>query len=504
MVRHPNRIETLIPGEQSVEFPTAPLGWVVLGDPNVPRTLAPTDYKEFSPRIGIAYSPDSKDGILGKLFGGPGKTSIRAAYGIFFTAIQDETLFDIVADAPYGQFWVSPAPTIMQIPFETRSDGSSQGGNHLPFTFPTPRQSANLDYSQFLPIGGSPGYWYKNRQTYAEHFNLTLQRAIGSKTVATVAYVGTEGHRLLTQVEANPGNAALCLSLRGSGVAPGTVQCGPNGENTTYTLPNGSLVYGTRGPFGDDFTSDSYQINTANSSYNSFQATLQRSAGDFTFLAAYTYSKSIDDASGYENVGSGNVRAQTNFTNYALSRNLSAFNVPNNFVISYSYAIPLDRGLRALPKRLTQGWSIAGITRFSNGLPVTISQSGDLSLVGSPGTDVPNFIGPLTIQNPRNGGPNGPNQYFAASAFTSGPLGGFGNASDRFFEGPGISNWDMSLHKNTTIREGMMIQFRAEYFNAFNHTQFMNPNGNFSSSQFGLVTTAQNPRIGQLSLKFLF
>ncbi len=499
-----DRIETLIPGEQSTQFPTAPTGWVVPGDPHVPRTLAPTDYKEFGPRFGLAYSPSNSGGLLGKIFGGPGKSSIRASFGIFYTAIQDETLFDIVADAPYGQFWVSAAPPIMQTPFLTRSDGSSQGGNHFPFAFPTPGHAASLDYSQFLPIGGSPGYWYQNRQPYAEHFNLTLQRALGTKTVMTIAYVGTEGHKLLTQVEANPGNAALCLSLRGSGVKAGTVQCGPNGENTTYTLPDGSQVFGTRGPFGDAFTSDSYQINAANSSYNSFQGTLQRKAGDFTFLAAYTFSKSIDDASGYQNVSGGNTRAQTNFTNYRLSRSLSAFNIPNNFVISYSYALPLDRGLRALPRRLTQGWSITGITRFADGFPVSILQSGDRSLVGSAGTDVPNFVGPLTVQNPRSPGPSGPNEYFNASAFASGPLGGFGNSSNRFFNGPGFSNWDMSLHKNTTLREGMMIQFRGEFFNVFNHAQFLNPNGNFSSSLFGYVTAARSPRIGQMSLKFLF
>jgi Carboxypeptidase regulatory-like domain len=499
-----NRIETLIPGEQSVLFPTAPVGWLVPGDPHVPRTLAPTDYKEFGPRVGLAYSPGATDGILGKIFGGPGKTSVRASFGIFYTAIQDETLFDIVADAPYGQFWVSAAPPIMQTPFLTRSDGSSQGGNHFPFTFPTPGQAASLDYSQFLPIGGSPGYWYQNRQPYAEHYNLTLQRSLGSTTVLTLAYVGTEGHRLLTQVEANPGNAALCLSLRGSGVAPGTVQCGPNGENTTYTLPNGTKVFGTRGPFGNALTSDSYQINAGNSNYNSFQATLQKKAGNFSFLAAYTFSKSIDDASGYETPGAGDTRAQTNFSNYRLSRSLSAFNIPNNFVISYSYAIPFDKWMHSMPRRLVQGWSVTGITRFANGFPVTVSESGDRSLAGSAGTDVPNIVGPVVIQNPRSGGPKGPNEYFSSSSFAAGPLGAFGDSSNRFFSGPGFSNWDLSLHKNTTLREGMSLQFRAEFFNVFNHAQFLNPSGNFSSSLFGYVTGARAPRIGQVSLKFLF
>ena len=126
-----DKIETLIPGVQPTQFPTAPLGWLVPGDPTSPngggkltRTLAPTDYKEFGPRIGLPYSPNTSEGFLGKIVGGRGKTSIRAAYGIYYTATEDLTLSDIVADAPYGQFWVAPQPPLMQEPSRTRSDGS--------------------------------------------------------------------------------------------------------------------------------------------------------------------------------------------------------------------------------------------------------------------------------------------------------------------------------------------------------------------------------------------
>jgi len=491
-----DKIETLVPGVQSTQFPTAPRGWLVPGDhPGIPRTLAPTDYKEFSPRLGFAWSPGTSEGLLGKVLGGAGKTSIRAAFGIYYTAIEDLTLFDIVADAPYGQYWVAPQPVLMQEPFRTRSDGSSQGV-HFPFIFPVPGSPANktLDYSIFLPIGGSPGYWYKNRQPYAEHFNLTIQRAVSNSMVMTLAYVGTEGHRLLTQVESNPGNPDLCLSLRGSGVMAGTAQCGPNGENGTYTRPDGTKVVGTRGPFGNDFTSNSYQINLGNSIYNSLQATLERRAADFNFLAAYTYSKSMDNSSAYGQ--------RTNFTNYRLSRSLSSFDLTHNFVASYSYALPLARGASGLAKKVAGGWSVAGITRFATGFPVTLSQSGDRSLIGSSGTDVPNYVGPLTRQDPRLPGPTRPNMFFSRDGFVSGPLGWFGNANRRFFHGPGLDNWDFALHKNTWIREGMNLEFRAEFFNFFNHTQFSNPNGNFNSSLFGYVSSARDPRIGQMSMKF--
>jgi hypothetical protein len=499
-----DKIETLIPGVQSTQFPTAPLGWLVPGDPTSPngtgkvaRTLAPTDLKEFGPRLGLAYSPSSSDGFLGKLLGGPGKSSIRASYGIYYTAIEDLTLFAIVADAPYGQFWVAPQPDLVQEPFRVRSDGSSLGV-HFPFIFPIPGSPANktLDYSIFLPIGGSPGYWYQNRQPYSEHYNLTLQRALSSSMVMTLAYVGSQGHRLLTAVESNPGDPNLCLSLRGTGVKAGTTQCGPNGENGTYTRPDGSQVIGTRGPFGNNFTSNSYQMNTANSNYNSFQATLERKAANFTFVAAYTFSKSMDNSSAYGQ--------KTNFTNYRLSRALSSFDVPHNFVFSYNYALPLDRALSRLPRRLTQGWSFGGITRFAFGFPVILSQSGDRSLVGSSGTDVPNFVGPLITYDPRMTSATGQHLFFSKDGFASGPLGGFGSSNVKFFHGPGFNNWDLALHKDTRITESMALQFRAEFFNVFNHAQFNNPTGNFNSSLFGAVTSARDPRIGQMSLKFLW
>jgi len=491
-----NKIETLIPGEQSVEFPTAPLGWVVPGDPHVPSTLAPTDYKEFGPRVGLAWSPNASEGWLGKLLGGPGKTSIRLAYGLYYTAIEDLTMFDEVADAPYGEYWASVQPPLMQTPFQSRADGSSQGV-HFPFVFPIPGSPANktLDYSVFLPISGSPGYFYKNRQPYSEHYNFTIQRSLGPSMVMSLAYVGTEGHRLLTEVESNPGNPNLCLSLRGSGVAAATAQCGPHGENGVYTLPNGVQVFGTRGPFGYDFGSNAYQMNTANSTYNSFQASLEKKAANMTFLASYTFSKALTDSSAYGQ--------WTNFSNYGLSKSLAEFDMTHNFVVSYAYQLPLAR-FNSLPRRLVEGWSINGITRFTTGFPVLISQSGDRSLVGSTGVDVPNRVGPVQIQDGRLAGPNGPNQYFLAGAFTSEPLGAFGNSSRAFFHGPGLNNWDFGLHKETAIRESMAVQFRAEFFNLFNHTQFNNPNGNFNSSQFGLVTSARSPRIGQLSLKFLW
>src|SRR5205807_3477872 len=317
-------------------------------------------------------------------------------------------------------------------PFLTRADGSSQT-QRFPFTLPVPGSAAikNLDWSVFLPITSSPGYLPGNKLPYGEHYNFSIQRELSSNMVMTLAYVGTEGHKLFAQYEANPGDANLCLSLRGSGVARGTLQCGPNQENAIFTRPDGSQVFGTRGPLGYNFGSNTYESTNANSAYNSFQATFERRASNLTFLAAYTFSKVMDNASGFSTM---------NFSNFHLSRALSSFDATHNFVISYNYALPFGAA-GVLPKRLTQGWSLNGITRFATGFPIAISQSGDRSLTGAGGVDRPDYIGGLVITPDVRDTPN--HQYFNKTAFTSEVLGAMGNANQRFFHGPGLNNWDI-------------------------------------------------------------
>ncbi|HSB13630.1 MAG TPA: TonB-dependent receptor [Bryobacteraceae bacterium] len=491
-----DKIETIVPGLQSVVFPTAPKGWVVPGDPGIPSTLSPTDYNNLGPRFGLAYSPGFSDGVLGKVFGGPGKTSIRLAYGIYYTAVEDLTLFYEVGDAPYGLYWPSIVPPLFEEPFRTRSDGSSQT-QRFPFKFPIPGDPAlkTLDYSIYLPIQSSPGYKTDNVQPYAMHFNFTIERTLSPSMILRLGYVGTQGRKLIAQYESNPGDPALCLSLRGSGVMEGTPECGRNGELGVYTRPDGTIVNGTRGPLGPNFGSNGYTATAANSSYNSLQVTLERKAADLTFLTAYTFGKAMDNSSGFNE--------WINFTNFGLSRSLSQYDITHNFVVSYNYAVPFDRWLGQ--NRFTSGWSLNGITRFATGFPVNIRQSGDYSLVGSGSTDVPDLVGSVRTQDPRNSGPNGEaNLYFFTDAFSLAPLGRFGNSNRRFFHGPGFNNWDFGVHKDTRIAESMAIQFRLEFFNLFNHAQFYNPAGNIRSAQFGQVSGARDPRIGQMSLKFLW
>lgn len=520
------KIQSIIPGEQSVLFPLSPKGFVYPGDPGVPKTLTPTRYHNFGPRIGLAYSPGFSDGALGKIFGGPGKTSIRASYGLYYTSIEDLNLFFEVADAPFGLYW-SSGNVLFDEPFRNRRDGTSQT-QRFPFSPPVPGSPANktLSFDIYEPISFSPGYDARNRLPYAEHFNFSIQRQLDRSTVLTLAYVGTEGHVLITSEEANPGDAALCMNLNAIGAfdtSSNSVGCGPHAEQDIFQLPgtttscltataNPGCVYGTRdmllnpnycpGPqtlcysFGNTYTRT-----MANSIYNAGQITVERKASDVTFLAAYTFAKALDNSSAFGDM--------VNFVNPRISRGLSSTDVKHNFVASYIWAMPFDRAFKGAPKRLTQGWQMQGITRVSTGFPIAMRQSrGDLSLTGSSSSDMPDQVGPVQIVDPRKANPGCPTSnntgcYFLPSAFARNTtLGSFGNVNRRFFHGPGFNNTDFGFLKRTAIREQMAFDIRVEFFNIFNHTQFNNPTGNISSGNFAVVTSARDPRIGQLSAKF--
>jgi hypothetical protein len=170
---------------------------------------------------------------------------------------------------------------------------------------------------------------------------------------------------------------------------------------------------------------------------------------------------------------------------------LSAFDITQNFVVSYNYQIPFERLLHAA-NRWTRGWEFSGITRFSTGLPVTLINYGDNSLLGAEPNGINNYgvdepdvtAGSLNLnRNPRNGQP-----YFNAGLFSENALGTPGDASRRYFHGPGMQNFDIAVLKNLRLTESKSLQFRLEAFNAFNHAKFFGPqsvDGNITSGTFG-------------------
>ena len=486
-----NQLQTLVLGEQSVVYPGAPRGLVFPGDPGIPSTLAPTRYGNLAPRIGLAWSPSPK-------------TSVRAGYGMFYTAFEGLSAGIMSANPPYGYSYTSPAPPLFETPFVTAATGQDNG-QRFPLPFPpfgaSPRNAdRSVNWATYLPLTGIPSFYRQNVPPYAENFTLSVERQFNASSFLRVAYVGAQAHHLLVIEEANPGNPALCLALsRPSEVLPGTATCGPFGESSAYVTPSGQAIQGTRGPFPAAFGGISYQKTIGNSNFNALEITVRRSAGPLELLAGYTYGKSIDQSS--------SLAEAVNPLNPSLDRAPSAFDMTHNFVASYRYAIPSPPRWKAA----LGGFELSGITRISTGFPVTLFNNEDTSLLGTVpnginnnGVDTPDFTpGALDVnRDPRNGQP-----AFNSALFSLPALGQIGTAARRFFYGPGIANFDMALAKNLSFSETRALQLRVEAFNLWNHAQFYGPaavNGNIGSANFGQITSAAPPRLVQLAMEFSF
>jgi hypothetical protein len=238
-----NQLQTYIPGAQSTLYPGAPQGFVVAGDPGVPRTIAPTSHANFAPRIGLAYAPAFSNGLGKIVFGESGKSSIRASYGLFYTAFPGLAAGIMYVVPPFGYNYLSPGPPLLATPFITAATGYNNG-QRFPFPFPLHSVSASnpdttVNWANFAPISADPFFDHRNRVPYLSNYMFSLQRQLSAAAVLTVSYVGNQGHRELALVSANPGNPALCLSLA-------SVGCGPFGEDSTYTTTSGQTYLGTR------------------------------------------------------------------------------------------------------------------------------------------------------------------------------------------------------------------------------------------------------------------
>ena len=516
---------TFVQGVQSATFPGAPLGYLVPGDPlpgggHIPAGIAPTPLNNFSPRFGLAYSPSVSEGLMSKLTGGPGKTSIRLGGGRFFTSPQGLTVAYPTGNPPYGLTYTSPESPVMETPFIGSLSGT-QYVQQFPVKVPSYNVSPTnpddtVNWSRYYPISGAGSVYYKNKTSYVMQYDLIVERQVGSNSLISVGYIGSLGRHLLTVHGANPGNPALCLSLsQPSEVAPGSPTCGPFNENLVFTRANGTVVNGTRGPFPNQIGTDAYYENMGNSHYNGLELTFKRTTGPLSFLASYTYSKSYDQTS--------NIQEQVDPYNYHRLDGISAFDLKHDFVVSYNYDLPFTHFLR--PNRFTSGWALSGVTRFASGVPVTFASQSDNYLVqvqnngvNATSIDMPQYDG---TGYKINRDPRKSKLLFNSDAFRPNALGTPGNSKRRMFYGPGIDNYDMALHKVTNFTESRSLELRLEMFNVFNHAQFYGGNsvdGNIGDQivgpggrvdpgnpgSFGTVTKAADPRIGQIAAKFRF
>ncbi|MGO9227932.1 MAG: carboxypeptidase regulatory-like domain-containing protein [Bryobacteraceae bacterium] len=476
-----NQLQTIVPGEQSLVYPGAPRGLVFPGDPGIPSTLAPARHTNFAPRAGVAYTR--------------GRTVARAGFGVFYTAFEGLSAGIMSANPPYGYDYDSLAPPLASNPFIGAADGVNVG-QRFPEPIPAFGASAanpdsSVDWSPYLPITGVPSFFHQNVTPYSESYTLSIEREVARGTLASIRYTGAQAHHLLVLISANPGNPALCLSLsQPQDVAPGTAACGPFGESGVYTTAAGTVIQGTRTTLSSQFAAVTYQKTIGNSNFNSLAATLRHSRGPIDLLAAYTYGKSLDQSS--------SLSEAVNPVNPNLCKAPSAFDLRHNFVASGNWKLPL-------------GFSLSGILRLSTGMPVTLYNNDDTSLLGTipnginnNGVDTPDYTpGNLSVNlNPRNGRP-----AFNTALFSLPALGQIGTADRRFFYGPGMANADLALHKNVNIGEHRTLELRIEAFNALNRAQFFGPaavDGNITSPSFGTIESSQPPRLLQLATKFAF
>jgi len=453
----------------------------------VPRSLAPPR-NNFSPRVGIAYSPASPAGgnFMEKLIGASGTTSIRAGYGMYYTAYEGLSAGIMSANPPYGYTYTSAAPPLFTNPFLVAATGVDAGQRfplqHVAYGASAAHPNAMVDWAQFEPLVGIPAVSPSDVTPYAQHWMMSVERNFGAGTLATISYVGTSSHHLLVLEEANPADPALCLSLGSA--------CGPFNEQAA------------RKTFGPQFGSVELQRTIANGNYNALEATLNHRTHGLEVLASYTYSKSIDQSAG--------LPEPVNPVDPSLSRGLSSFDLRHNFVASFDYTVPSFKtaGLR---RKVFSGWDVAGIARFTTGLPVTLLNNNDTSLLGT----IPNGINNNGVDTPEwNGGtlglntnPRGGKAVFDAAAFSLPALGTMGNARRRFFSGPGLENLDATVSREFHLGDDRAFELRGEGFNVFNHAQFFGAGaveGNISSGTFGNAVSAMPPRLMQVAGKFRF
>jgi hypothetical protein len=535
-------VQTFRPGQNSKTYPCTisnpdalgndstlaycPTGLVVPGDPGVPSGLTSTYYKAFAPRIGIAYSPNFTDGFLGKVLGSGGKTSIRAGWGLFYNPMEQLVLEQFGAEPPFGS---SPSfySTFFNTPF-IGQDGSVAANGFTGVLSPPKGQDPGwANYSPILLYGDFQPHL---RTQYTAQYNFSIQRELAKDLLWQINYVGSQGHRLLASHDINPGNPQTCLDLINLGQG-----CGPDSEDNPYqftlgqgqtlTLPNNQVVTGaaggtpiflagtrpysapncvTNGPnAGQDcpangnpiFTNIFAEDTIANSSYNSLQTMLEkRFSHGLQFQAAYTFSKSLDWASSFEET--------LNPFDFKKSRGLSLFNSAQRFVINYVWDVPVPK-YHGIAGKVLDDWQISGITQFQSGFPIRLQTQDDNELIGSLfffGTTAPQLDGKLQILNPKQPG----NYYLNPGQFSDPPLGTFATTPRSVCCGPGENQWDMTFSKRITLSEARYFQFRTDIFNLFNKTQFVNPDGNFSNSTFGQVLQARDPRLVQFALKFYF
>ncbi|HMH05194.1 MAG TPA: TonB-dependent receptor [Terriglobales bacterium] len=473
-----NRQTLWIPGRQSTVEPDAPNGLLYPGDKGVPAGLIPTFKKGFAPRVGFAWDPT-----------GSAKWLVTSAFGIFYE--------------PYytgqGGPLQSPisAPPFLQTPQVSLPNFADPFNGNPPIDGEFSKPLTNLTLAANLPL------------PYVQDWDLNIQRSFGSDLLFEIGYVGTKGTKLPRFVEGNPAIYIPGVDSSGNPISTSD-NADRRREFSGCTLDPTTVC---------NYSSTGLITGIANSSYNALEASLKkRFSHGISFLASYTYSKSIDDSSTFNLSGSAskplageNDLAQNPFDVNA-ERGRSLFDTRHRFVLSYQWSLPWWRQPKVWYQQVLGNWQVNGIVTAMTGTPFTVFDGNDFSVQGS-APEVTGFFAnrPNVIagQDP-NAGPKAPGAWLNPNAFQritqdpNSPVQQFGSAGRNLAQGPGYTDWDFSLFKNIRVAESKEFQFRAEFFNLLNHTNFHIPDSDMNSQTFNQILEAQPPRLIQFALKFNF
>ncbi len=437
----------------------------ISGEPGVPRGLVENHWLAFGPRIGFAYD-----------ISGDGKTVIRGGFGIMYERIQGNDMYNAGPNVPFS---------------------AQASFNNVSLANPHTQLLGGANAAGAIPVSNIVGLnsnEYQLPQSY--QFSLGVQRAIG-RSVFSASYVGSQNRHQNLYNETN---------LPAFSTIPSFI--GPNGDPTPY---NAALPY-----LG--FHSVEMASNEGNGDYNSIQLAMRGTVKtDLTYQLGYTYAHSNDPSTNATGSG-GDLQAVSNpYAGWKYDFGPSAFDRRNVFFANFVYQIPfLKNSENKLLKATVGGWEISGVVTAESGAPVNLTIG---SYPGNPCNVIPNCS-----DRPDVSGsiiyPHTVGQWFSVANFTAPAAGTWGDLGHNAIRGPGRDNWNLALFKNFLLSEshGLNLQFRAEFFNVWNHTQFQGDVGNggiansisytaagtFAGGNTGAITSAYDPRTIQLGLKLLF